>query len=27
MLPCLVKLGQGNNGWKIMEEFLPEPAA
>ena len=26
-LPCLVKLGQGNNGYKIIEEFLPEAAA
>ena len=26
-LPCLVKLGQGNNGYKIVEEFLPEAAA
>lgn len=26
-LPCLVKLGQGNNGYKIVEEFLPESAA
>ena len=21
---CLVKLGQGNSGYKIIEEFLPE---
>jgi hypothetical protein len=26
-LPCLVKLGQGNNGYKNVEEFLPEAAA
>jgi hypothetical protein len=26
-LPCLVKLGQGNSGYKIIEEFLPEAAA
>jgi hypothetical protein len=26
-LPCLVKLGQGKNGYKIVEEFLPEAAA
>jgi hypothetical protein len=26
-LPCLVKLGQGNSGYKILEEFLPEAAA
>lgn len=26
-LPCLVKLGQGNSGYKIIEEFLPELAA
>jgi hypothetical protein len=26
-LPCLVKLGQGNNEYKIVEEFLPEAAA
>lgn len=26
-LPCLVKLGQGNNGYKNIEEFLPEAAA
>ena len=26
-LPCLVKLGQGNSGYKITEEFLPEAAA
>jgi len=26
-LPCLVKLGQGNSGYKIIEEFLPESAA
>ena len=26
-LPCLVKLGQGNNGYKIIQEFLPEAAA
>jgi hypothetical protein len=25
-LPCLVKLGQGNSGYKIIEEFLPEAA-
>ena len=25
-LPCLVKLGQGNNGYKIIEKFLPEAA-
>ena len=23
-LPCLVKVGQGNNGYKNVEEFLPE---
>jgi hypothetical protein len=23
-LPCLVKVGQGNNGYKTIEEFLPE---
>ncbi|HEX7961578.1 MAG TPA: hypothetical protein VF493_16780 [Terriglobales bacterium] len=26
-LPCLVKIGQGTNGYKIVEEFLPEAAA
>ena len=26
-LPCLAKLGQGNSGYKIIEEFLPEAAA
>jgi hypothetical protein len=26
-LACLVKLGQGNSGYKIIEEFLPEAAA
>jgi hypothetical protein len=26
-LPCLVKLGQGNSGYKIIQEFLPEAAA
>ena len=26
-LPCLVKLGQGNSGYKIIEELLPEAAA
>jgi hypothetical protein len=26
-LPCLLKLGQGNNGYKIIEKFLPEAAA
>ena len=25
-LPCLVKVGQGNNGYKNIEEFLPEAA-
>ncbi len=25
-LPCLVKVGQGNNGYKTIEEFLPEAA-
>jgi hypothetical protein len=25
-LPCLVKVGQGNNGYKNLEEFLPEAA-
>ena len=25
-LPCLVKVGQGNNGYKIIEEFMPEVA-
>ena len=25
-LPCLVKVGQGKNGYKIIEEFLPESA-
>jgi hypothetical protein len=23
-LPCLVKVGKGNNGSKTIEEFLPE---
>jgi len=26
-LPCLVKLDQGNSGYKTIEEFLPEAAA
>jgi hypothetical protein len=26
-LPCLVKLGQGHSGYKIIEEFLPDAAA
>lgn len=25
-LPCLVKLGQGNSGYKVIKEFLPEAA-
>ena len=25
-LPCLVKVGQGHNGYKNIEEFLPEAA-
>jgi hypothetical protein len=25
-LPCLVKVGQGHNGYKTIEEFLPEAA-
>jgi SWIM zinc finger len=25
-LPCLVKVGKGNNGYKTIEEFLPEAA-
>jgi hypothetical protein len=25
-LPCLVKVGQGNNGYKNIEEFLPQAA-
>jgi len=25
-LPCLVKVGQGNNGYKTVGEFLPEAA-
>ena len=25
-LPCLVKVGQGNNGYKTIEQFLPEAA-
>jgi hypothetical protein len=25
-LPCLAKLGQGNSGYKIIEEFLHEAA-
>jgi hypothetical protein len=25
-LPSLVKVGQGNNGYKTIEEFLPEGA-
>jgi hypothetical protein len=25
-LPCLVKVGQGNNGYETIEEFLPEAA-
>ena len=25
-LPCLVKVGQGNNGYKTIGEFLPEAA-
>ena len=25
-LPCLVVVGQGNSGYKIIEEFLPEAA-
>ena len=25
-LPCPVKIGQGNNGYKNIEEFLPEAA-
>src|SRR5256885_7664713 len=25
-LPCLVKIGQGHNGYKNIEEFLPEAA-
>ena len=25
-LPCLVKVGQGNNGYKNIEEFLPDAA-
>ena len=25
-LPCLVKVGQGHNGYKNIEEFLPEVA-
>jgi len=25
-LPCLVKVGQANNGYKTIEEFLPEAA-
>jgi hypothetical protein len=25
-LACLVKVGQGNNGYKTIEEFLPEAA-
>jgi len=25
-LPCLVRVGQGNNGYKTVEEFLPEAA-
>lgn len=25
-LPCLVKVGQDNNGYKKIEEFLPEGA-
>jgi hypothetical protein len=25
-LPCLVKVGQGKNGYKNIEEFLPEAA-
>jgi hypothetical protein len=25
-LPCLVKVGQGNNGYKTVEEFLREAA-
>ena len=25
-LPCLVKVGQGNSGYKNIEEFLPEAA-
>src|ERR1700747_517374 len=26
-LPCLVKVGQGHNGYKIIQEFLSEAAA
>jgi hypothetical protein len=26
MGPCLVKVGHGNNGYKTIEEFLPEAA-
>jgi hypothetical protein len=25
-LPCLVKIGQGHNGYKNIEEFLPDAA-
>ncbi len=25
-LPCLVKVDQGHNGYKTIEEFLPEAA-
>ena len=25
-LPCLVRVGQGNNGYKNIEEFLPDAA-
>jgi hypothetical protein len=25
-LPCLVKVGQGNNGYKTIDEFLPKAA-
>jgi hypothetical protein len=25
-LPCLVKVDQGNNGYKTIEEFLPKAA-
>jgi hypothetical protein len=25
-LPCLVKVGQGNNGYKNIQQFLPEAA-
>jgi hypothetical protein len=25
-LPCLVKVGKGNNGYKTIDEFLPEAA-